>query len=61
MRLRVGDRAFALAPLFDDQELDSRRSSGTTYWEGAMRALEDGRPVGQGYLELTGYRDPLRF
>jgi predicted secreted hydrolase len=61
MRLRVGERAFVLAPLFDDQELEARRSSGTTYWEGAVRALEDGRPAGRGYLELTGYRDPLRF
>jgi predicted secreted hydrolase len=61
MRLRAGGREFRLAPLLDDQELDSRRSSGTVYWEGAVRALEAGRPVGRGYLELTGYRGALRF
>jgi predicted secreted hydrolase len=61
MRLRVGDRTFELKPLLDDQELDSRRTSGTTYWEGAVRAIEAGRQAGRGYLELTGYRERLRF
>jgi hypothetical protein len=36
-RLRVGEREFELNPLLDDQELDSRRSVGTVYWEGAIR------------------------
>jgi hypothetical protein len=31
------------------------------YWEGAVRALTDGKLVGQGYLELTGYGEPLRL
>ena len=60
--------ALHLVPLFDDQELDSRRSTGTIYWEGAVRALRDGVPaadpraqVGKGYLELTGYFKPLAF
>jgi predicted secreted hydrolase len=39
----------------DDQENDSRQSSGTIYWEGAIRVSENHRPVGSGYLELTGY------
>jgi predicted secreted hydrolase len=39
----------------DDQELDARVSTGTIYWEGAVRALAAGREVGRGYLELTGY------
>jgi len=55
MRLRAGDRVFLLQPLMDDQELDARASTGTVYWEGAVRALENGRIAGLGYLELTGY------
>ena len=53
--IRAGDREFAIEPLFDDQEHDTRASTGTIYWEGAVRALRDGKPVGLGYLELTGY------
>jgi predicted secreted hydrolase len=52
---------YALVPLFDDQELDSRGSTGTIYWEGAVRAQRDGREVGKGYLELTGYGRPLQL
>jgi predicted secreted hydrolase len=51
----AGDLELAIEPLFDDQEHDTRISSGTIYWEGAVRALHDGRPAGLGYLELTGY------
>jgi predicted secreted hydrolase len=50
-----------LEPLMDDQELDSRASTGTIYWEGAVRARTDGRAVGSGYLELTGYWRPLKL
>jgi predicted secreted hydrolase len=59
MALRVGDRELELQPLMDDQELDARGSTGTVYWEGAVRALERGRAVGRGYLELTGYGSGL--
>ena len=45
----------------DDQENDARLSTGTIYWEGAVRAFESRRPVGPGYLELTGYGDRLRL
>ena len=51
----------SLEPLLDDQESDARLSTGAIYWEGAVRALEGGRPVGRGYLELTGYGEPLRL
>ncbi|MGQ0653351.1 MAG: lipocalin-like domain-containing protein [Betaproteobacteria bacterium] len=44
-----------LEPLMDDQELDSRASTGTIYWEGAVRAYRGAALVGHGYLELTGY------
>ncbi|SKB26794.1 lipocalin-like domain-containing protein [Luteibacter sp. 22Crub2.1] len=46
----TGKRRFTLRPLFDDQELDTRRTGGPVYWEGAVRT-EGGR----GYLELVGY------
>lgn len=59
--VRAGDREFAIEPLFDDQEHDTRLSTGTIYWEGAARALHNGIPVGQGYLELTGYWRSMRF
>ena len=54
-----------LQPLMDDQELDARASTGTIYWEGAVRAYEGkmraGKLVGRGYLELTGYWRPMKF
>lgn len=59
-RLHVGARELRLQPLLDDQELDSRRSTGAIYWEGAVRALEDGREIGRGYLEMTGYGEKIR-
>jgi predicted secreted hydrolase len=58
-RVRIGERQFTLVPLMDDQENDTRLSSGAVYWEGAVRASEQQRPVGRGYLELTGYERPL--
>ena len=53
--VRAGDLELAIEPLFDDQEHDTRATSGTIYWEGAVRALRDGKLAGLGYLELTGY------
>lgn len=61
MMLRAGSRMFELVPMMDDQENDTRRSTGTIYWEGAVRATEAGREVGRGYLELTGYWSPMRL
>jgi predicted secreted hydrolase len=60
-RIRVGDRTFETVPLMPDQELDSRMTTGAVYWEGASTLLEGGRPVGRGYLEMTGYVTPLRI
>ena len=61
MRVRAGERELVLEPLMDDQELDSRASTGTIYWEGAVTASERGRAAGRGYLELTGYGKPVRL
>lgn len=47
--------------LLDDQELDTTRSTGIIYWEGAVDATgtRQGRPLrGRGYLEMTGYAGP---
>ncbi|MFZ2853279.1 MAG: lipocalin family protein, partial [Rhodocyclaceae bacterium] len=60
-RVRVGRRIFHLQPLIDDQELDGRRSTATVYWEGAVRASEDGQAVGRGYLEMTGYGEKMKI
>jgi predicted secreted hydrolase len=59
--LRVGPRRLHLMALLDDQELDSRRSTGAVYWEGAVRVLEGQLEVGRGYLELTGYGEKIRI
>jgi len=50
-----------LEPLMDDQELDSRMSTGTIYWEGAVRAFKGDSEMGRGYLELTGYWKPMKL
>ncbi len=53
---------FEVAALLDDQELDSRASTGAIYWEGLSELRNaQGRRVGQGYLELTGYAGALRL
>ena len=36
--VRAGTREFDLEPLLDDQENDTRLSTGAIYWEGAVRA-----------------------
>jgi predicted secreted hydrolase len=59
--IATGDLRWQLTPLQQDQELDSRRSTGAVYWEGAVRVARDGRPLGRGYLELTGYVDPMKL
>ncbi|MDP9045375.1 MAG: carotenoid 1,2-hydratase [Pseudomonadota bacterium] len=51
-----------LTALLDDQELDSRGSTGAIYWEGLCDLLDPaGRRVGAGYLEMTGYANALRL
>ena len=61
-KITVGERTILLRPMLDDQENDARASTGTLYWEGAVRAFDErGRAVGRGYLELTGYGERLRL
>ena len=53
---------FKVKALLDDQELDSRNSTGAIYWEGLSDLLDEhGTRVGRGYLEMTGYAQPLRL
>ncbi len=61
MALLTGGHELQLEPLMDDQEIDARASTGTIYWEGAVRARGEGKLLGMGYLELTGYWKPLRM
>jgi predicted secreted hydrolase len=51
-----------LVPRMAEQELTTGRSTQVTYWEGAVEASGtlQGRSIqGQGYMELTGYAEPL--
>jgi predicted secreted hydrolase len=53
---------YTVRPLVDNQELDSRASTGAIYWEGLSDLLDgNGRRVGRGYLEMTGYAQRLRL
>jgi predicted secreted hydrolase len=61
-RLDTPAGRFRVRALLDDQELDSRGSTGAIYWEGLSELLDErGRRVGRGYLEMTGYASPLRM
>ena len=58
--LRTSAGHYVLRALLDDQELDSRNSTGAIYWEGLCDLFDSQRQhVGRGYLELTGYAQPL--
>ncbi len=51
---------FTVRSLMNSQELDSRSSTGTVYWEGLADLLDaQGIVVGRGYLEMTGYAGKL--
>jgi predicted secreted hydrolase len=45
----------------DDQENRSSLVPDLHYYEGSVRILRDGRPLGRGYVELTGYGDKVRL
>lgn len=60
-QVKVGERVITLRPLMDDQENDASGSTGTLYWEGAVRAFENDKPIGRGYLELTGYGKKIKL
>jgi predicted secreted hydrolase len=60
--VRTPAGTFVVRAVVDDQELDSRGSTGAIYWEGLADLLDaQGRRVGRGYLEMTGYAQRLRM
>ncbi len=53
-----------IIPFFPGQELDTRKSTRVTYWEGAVRVRGSYRkkPIqGLGYVEMTGYVGKLKI
>ena len=53
---------YTVKAVIDNQELDSRQSTGAIYWEGLSELTDsNGKRVGSGYLEMTGYAQPLRM
>jgi predicted secreted hydrolase len=53
---------YTVRAVIDNQELDSRASTGAIYWEGLSDLLDsNGKRVGRGYLEMTGYASRLRL
>jgi predicted secreted hydrolase len=60
--ITLDGRRLFVRPLMDDQENDARASTGSIYWEGAVRAFDEAnRFIGRGYLELTGYGERLKM
>lgn len=54
-------RTFILEPLAKAQEL-AGGAGGIPYWEGGCRVLDErGADIGNAFLELTGYAQPLRL
>lgn len=53
-----------IKPVLADQELRTSKSTQVTYWEGAVDVSgqhRGGSVQGQGYVELTGYTQPLKL
>jgi len=58
------DVALEIVPFFSEQELDTRKSTKVTYWEGAVqvRGTYRKKPIqGLGYVEMTGYAGKLKI
>lgn len=53
---------YTVKAVIPNQELDSRSSTGAVYWEGLSDLFDsNGKHVGRGYLEMTGYAGALRM
>lgn len=53
---------YTVKAVIDNQELDSRGSTGAIYWEGLSEVWDsNGKLVGRGYLEMTGYAAVLKL
>ena len=61
-RVRTPADVYTVKAVIDSQELDSRQSTGSIYWEGLSDLIDStGTTVGRGYLEMTGYAAPLKM
>ncbi len=59
-RIRTPADFYTVKAVIDPQELDGDASTGTVYWEGLSDLFDsNGRRVGRGYLEMTGYAKRL--
>lgn len=53
---------YTVKAVVDNQELDSSASTGAIYWEGLSEVWDsNGKLVGRGYLEMTGYAAALKL
>lgn len=60
--VRTPAGSYTVRAVIDNQELDSRASTGSIYWEGLSELIDSkGKRVGSGYLEMTGYGRALRL
>jgi predicted secreted hydrolase len=60
--VRTPTDVYTVKAVIDNQELDSRNSTGAIYWEGLSELMDSqGQRVGMGYLEMTGYGQALRL
>ena len=60
--VRTPAETYTVRAIVDNQELDSRQSTGSIYWEGLSSLIDSkGKTVGSGYLEMTGYTKPLQL
>ncbi len=60
--LRMPTEFYTVKAVVNNQELDSRASTGAIYWEGLSDLFDGGgRHIGRGYLEMTGYAKALRL
>jgi predicted secreted hydrolase len=60
--VRTPTDIYTVKAVIDNQELDSRASTGGIYWEGLSDLFDsNGKRVGRGYLEMTGYAQRLRM
>jgi predicted secreted hydrolase len=60
--VRTPAGTYTVKAVVDNQELDSRASTGAIYWEGLCEVWDSQQQrVGRGYLEMTGYASPLKM
>ena len=57
IELAIDDDIYIIEPTLKDQELNSIRNGGISYWEGSCLVYDTKKQLaGRAYLELTGYK-----